>query len=165
MQALNRRDINKQTIPKRFFALNRRSVSPLCPANGACVRALRGQRDRTGSVATSLATQSTGTVLIPRQTSQIAGHDEIDQLHCIRAAPAVWCDQLRQGIYLHQRIGLETVLMETRHGQQRVSSVWVLERYRYFLLLRHSLHRDRLGQHRPRSAGSSGRMKRIDFDC
>ena len=41
----------------------------------ACVRAVRGQCYRSaGSAATSLATESTGTVLTPRQMSEIAGH-------------------------------------------------------------------------------------------
>ena len=50
------------------------------------------------------------------------------------------------------------------NGQQRMSSVWGEERYRYFLLLRNSLHRGLLRQHRcqPRNAGWSGRMKQTD---
>ena len=70
---LGEKETSQTDKTQNFFAHNRRSVSPLCPA---CVRAVdRGQCDRsTGRAATSLATESTGTVLTPRQKSEIAGH-------------------------------------------------------------------------------------------
>ena len=68
-----RRDgnINKRTKLKSFLPLDRRSVSPHRPA---CVRALRGQWAIWLAPRLSLATESTGTVLIPSQMSEIAGH-------------------------------------------------------------------------------------------
>ena len=56
---------------KSFLTLDRRSVSPHRPA---CVRALRGQWEIWLAPRLSLATESTGTVLIPSQMSEIAGH-------------------------------------------------------------------------------------------
>ena len=69
----SRRDgnINKRTKLKSFLPLDRRSVSPHRPA---CVRALRGQWAIWLAPRLSLATESTGTVLIPSQMSEIAGH-------------------------------------------------------------------------------------------
>ena len=66
-------NINKRTKLKSFLTLDRRSVSPHRPA---CVRALRGQWAIWLAPRLSLATESTGTVLIPSQMSEIAGHDE-----------------------------------------------------------------------------------------
>ena len=70
----SRRDgnINKRTKLKSFLPLDRRSVSPHRPA---CVRALRGQWAIWLAPRLSLATESTGTVLIPSQMSEIAGHE------------------------------------------------------------------------------------------
>ena len=70
----SRRDgnINKRTKLKSFLTLDRRSVSPHRPA---CVRALRGQWAIWLAPRLSLGTESTGTVLIPSQMSEIAGHD------------------------------------------------------------------------------------------
>ena len=65
-------NINKQTKLKRFLTLDRQSVSPHRPA---CVRALRGQCAIWLAPASSLATESTCTVLIPSQMSEIAGHE------------------------------------------------------------------------------------------
>ena len=69
----SRRDgnINKRTKLKSFLPLDRRSVSPHRPAG---VRALRGQWAIWLAPRLSLATESTGTVLIPSQMSEIAGH-------------------------------------------------------------------------------------------
>ena len=64
-------NINKRTKLKSFLTLDRRSVSPHRPA---CVRALRGQWAIWLAPRLSLATESTGTVLIPSQMSEIAGH-------------------------------------------------------------------------------------------
>ena len=64
-------NINKLTKLKSFLTLDRRSVSPHRPA---CVRALRGQWAIWLAPRLSLATESTGTVLIPSQMSEIAGH-------------------------------------------------------------------------------------------
>ena len=63
-------NINKQTKLKiSSHSIIDRSV------RFACVRAVRGQCDRSaGSAVTSLARASTGTVLTPRQMSEIAGH-------------------------------------------------------------------------------------------
>ena len=71
----SRRDgnINKRTKLKSFLPLDRRSVSPHRPAC-SCVRALRGQWATWLAPRLSLATESTGTVLIPSQMSEIAGH-------------------------------------------------------------------------------------------
>ena len=68
-------NINKQTKLKSLFTLNRRSGSPHRPAH-ACVLAIRGQCAiwRWRGASTFLATKSTGTVLTPRQMSEIAGH-------------------------------------------------------------------------------------------
>ena len=64
-------NINKRTKLKSFLTLDRRSVSPHRPA---CLRALRGQWAIWLAPRLSLATESTGTVLIPSQMSEIAGH-------------------------------------------------------------------------------------------
>ena len=64
-------NINKRTKLKSFFTLDRRSVSLPRPA---CVRALRGKWAIWLAPRLSLATESTGTVLIPSQMSEIAGH-------------------------------------------------------------------------------------------
>ena len=65
-------NINQRTTLKSFLTLDRWSVSPYRPA---CVWALRGHvvGDLAGA-ATSLATESIGTVLTPSQMSEIAGH-------------------------------------------------------------------------------------------
>ena len=70
----SRRDgnINKRTKLKSFLTLDRRSVSPHRPA---CVRALCGQWAIWLAPRLSLATESTGTVLIRSQMSEIAGHE------------------------------------------------------------------------------------------
>ena len=65
-------NINKQTKLKSFLTLDRRSVSPHRPA-AVCSGAPRPVGDLAGA-ATSLATESTGTALIPSQMSEIAGH-------------------------------------------------------------------------------------------
>ena len=74
----SRRDgnINKRTKLKSFLPLDRRSVSTLVriDLHAACVRALRGQWAIWLAPRLSLATESTGTVLIPSQMSEIAGH-------------------------------------------------------------------------------------------
>ena len=92
----SRRDgnINKRTKLKSFLTLDRRSVSPHLPA---CVRAVRGQWAIWLAPRLSLATESTGTVLIPSQMSEIAGHafflpllNPIDLLSpspCLKARP------------------------------------------------------------------------------
>ena len=67
-------NINKRTKLKSFLTLDRRSVSPHRPA---CVRALRGQWAIWLAPRLSLATESTGTVLIPSQMSEIAGHGRV----------------------------------------------------------------------------------------
>ena len=64
-------NINKRTKLKSILTLDRRSVSPHLPAG---VRALRGQWAIWLAPRLSLATESTGTVLIPSQMSEIAGH-------------------------------------------------------------------------------------------
>ena len=61
-------NINKRTKLKSFLTLDRRSVSPHRPA---CVRVLRGQWAIWLAPRLSLATESTGTVLIPSQMSEI----------------------------------------------------------------------------------------------
>ena len=71
-------NINKRTKLKSFLTLDRRSVSPHRPA---CVRALRGQWAIWLAPRLSLATESTGTVLIPSQMSEIAGHDTHTHTH------------------------------------------------------------------------------------
>ena len=70
----SRRDgnINKRTKLKSFLTLDRRSVSLHRPA---CVRVLRGQWAIWLAPRLSLATESTGTVFIPSQMSEIACHD------------------------------------------------------------------------------------------
>ena len=70
-------NINKQTKFKNFLTLDRRSVSPhhrTCLCSGAP----RPVGDLAGA-ATSLATESTGTVLTPSQMSEIAGHEVVCQ--------------------------------------------------------------------------------------
>ena len=73
----SRRDgnIDKRTKLKSFLTLDRRSVSPHRPAQ--CARAVRGQWAIWLAPRLSLATETTGTVLIPSQMSEIAGHDDL----------------------------------------------------------------------------------------
>ena len=80
----SRRDgnINKRTKLKSFLPLDRRSVSPHRPA---CVRALRTQWAIWLAPRLSLATESTGTVLIPSQMSEIAGHDVLIKQYNVTA--------------------------------------------------------------------------------
>ena len=64
-------NINKQTKLKSFSTLDRRSVQSASTC--LCSGAPRPVGDLAGA-ATSLATESTGTVLTPSQISEIAGH-------------------------------------------------------------------------------------------
>ena len=90
----SRRDgnINKRTKLKSFLTLDRRSVSPHRPA---CVRAFRGQWAIWLAPRLSLATESTGTVLIPSQMSEIADHDPPSLAYWLFASPQLisvrWC--------------------------------------------------------------------------
>ena len=57
---------------------------------------VRGQCDLAGSAATSLATQSTGIVLTPKQMSEVADHG-LEALHI--AKDAIVAAQARQAFY------------------------------------------------------------------
>ena len=85
-----RERVNKQLSPHENFEKKRKHQQPeekVCSqpivdwsastfVRRSCIdrHSVRGLGDQTGSVATFLATESTGTVIFPGQVSQIAGH-------------------------------------------------------------------------------------------